>query len=54
MDVFPAFIATVKGEFTMHALLKVPRADWPHDGLIERLRALPPSYAVNVDPESIL
>lgn len=54
VDVFPAFIATVKGEYIMHALLKIPRKEWPHEGLIERLRALPPSYAVNVDPESIL
>jgi Primosomal protein N'' (replication factor Y) - superfamily II helicase len=54
VDVFPAFVATVRGDFVMHALVKVPRKDWPHLELISRLRQLPPSYAVNVDPESIL
>lgn len=54
VDVFPAFIATVKGEYLMHALIKLPRGEWPNAELLERLRSLPPSYAVNVDPESIL
>jgi primosomal protein N' (replication factor Y) (superfamily II helicase) len=54
VDVFPAFIATIKGEYLMHALIKLPRGEWPNAELLERLRSLPPSYAVNVDPESIL
>ncbi|HEU0080921.1 MAG TPA: hypothetical protein VFQ72_02770 [Candidatus Paceibacterota bacterium] len=54
VDVFPAFIATVKGEYVMHALIKLGRKEWPQPELLERLRRLPPSYAVNVDPESIL
>lgn len=54
VDVFPAFIATVRGEHVMHALIKLKREEWPNQELIERLRALPPSYAVNVDPESVL
>ncbi|HVU06871.1 MAG TPA: hypothetical protein VHE10_03755 [Candidatus Paceibacterota bacterium] len=54
VDVFPAFIATVKEEYVMHALVKLPRKEWPQSELLERLRGLPPSYAVNVDPESIL
>ena len=54
VDVFPAFIATVKGEYVMHALIKLSRGEWPDEKLLERLRSLPPSYAVNVDPESIL
>lgn len=53
-DVFPAFIATVRGDFMMHALVKVRSGQWPNDDLLERLRALPPSYAVNVDPDTIL
>lgn len=54
IDIFPAFIATVKGEYMMHALLKVTRYEWPQSELLERLRALPQSYSVNIDPESIL
>lgn len=54
VDVFPAFIATVKNEFVMHALIKLKRTEWPHAELLDRLRGLSPSYAVNVDPESIL
>lgn len=54
IDIFPAFIATVKGEYIMHALVKLKRNEWPNNELIDILRALPPSYAVNVDPESIL
>lgn len=54
IDIFPAFIATVKGEYVMHALIKLSRGEWPEEKLLEKLRSLPPSYAVNVDPESIL
>ncbi len=54
VDVFPAFIATVKDQYLMHALIKLPRKDWPNYDLLDRLRGLSPSYAVNVDPESIL
>ncbi|HVT74978.1 MAG TPA: hypothetical protein VHD69_00985 [Candidatus Paceibacterota bacterium] len=54
VDVFPAFIATIRNEYMMHALIKLSRREWPHRDLLDRLRSLPPSYAVNVDPESIL
>lgn len=54
IDIFPAFIATIDGEYVMHALLKLGEREWPNTELIDRLKSLPPSYAVNVDPESIL
>jgi primosomal protein N' (replication factor Y) (superfamily II helicase) len=54
VDVFPAFIATVRGDYIMHALIKLKRGEWVNNELLERLRNLPPNYAVNVDPESIL
>lgn len=54
VTVFPAFIATIKGEHVMHALIKLPRKEWPNAELLACLRNLPPGYAVNVDPESIL
>ena len=54
VDVFPAFIATVQNMYTMHALVKIPRAEWPNKELIDRMRTLSPAYTINVDPESIL
>ncbi len=54
IDVFPAFIATIKGDYIMHALIKLQSGQWVNVELLDRLRCLPPNYAVNVDPESIL
>ncbi len=54
VSIFPAFIATVKKELVMNALIRLPKGSWPDAQLIEKLRALPPSYSVNVDPESII
>lgn len=54
IDVFPAFIATIRNQYMMHALVKLPRKDWPQQKLLEKLRGLSPAYAINVDPESIL
>jgi primosomal protein N' (replication factor Y) len=54
VTVFPAFIATIKGEHVMHALIKLASKEWPNTELLELLRNLPAGYAVNVDPESIL
>ena len=54
IDVFPAFIATIDGQYIMHALLKLGAKEWIHSELLDRLRSLPPSYAINIDPESIL
>ncbi len=54
VDVFPAFIATVDGSYMMHALIKLHEKEWVEEELLEKLRSLPPSYAVIVDPETIL
>jgi len=54
VDVFPAFIATVKGDYVMHALIKLKSGEWINAELLDRLKSLPPQYAVNVDPESVL
>lgn len=54
VTVFPAFIATVKNQFIMNALIRLRPGEWPDEILLEKLRALPPSYAVNVDPESLI
>lgn len=54
VTVFPAFIATIKNQFIMNALIKLRPGEWPNEELLEHLRALPPSYAINVDPESLI
>lgn len=54
VSVFPAFISTVKGKYIMNALVSLPRKEWPDDALIAKLKALPPSYKVQVDPENML
>lgn len=53
VDVFPAFIATTKGKHSMNALIKIPRSEWPNATLIEKLKNLPLSFRIEIDPESI-
>jgi primosomal protein N' (replication factor Y) len=54
ISIFPAFIETQKGKFVMHALIRLRNDEWWNQSLYEKLRALPPEYAVNVDPENVL
>lgn len=37
-----------------HALIKIAHSDWPDNKLIERLRLLPPSIRVEINPDRIL
>jgi hypothetical protein len=34
--------------------MKIPRADWPDDELLNKLRSLNPGVVVKVDPETLL
>ncbi|HYF10535.1 MAG TPA: primosomal protein N' [Candidatus Paceibacterota bacterium] len=52
--VFPAYVATAAGRYQLHALLSLPRETWPDPRVVERLRALPPAFKVNVEPENSL
>jgi primosomal protein N' len=54
VDVFPAFTHTVRGDYILHGLIRIPRGQWVDSKLLAKLRALPPSVAVRVDPESLL
>ncbi|MBP6858416.1 MAG: hypothetical protein KBC33_01130 [Candidatus Pacebacteria bacterium] len=54
IDIFPAFTATVRGNSIIHGLLKLPQGGWPNTDLLSKLRQLPPSVKVKVDPESLL
>lgn len=53
-SIFPAFIENADGKFSMHALLRVEKGKWPQVDLLQKLRSLPPTYSVNVDPENLL
>lgn len=54
ISVYPAFVSMSRGVYTVHALIKIGRKRWVESGLYEKLRSLPPSYSIAVDPESIL
>ncbi|MEY2664337.1 MAG: primosomal protein [Candidatus Parcubacteria bacterium] len=54
VDVFPAFTQTPTGNQVLHALMRLPRTEWPQSTIIEKLRSLPPSVTVKVDPDSLL
>jgi primosomal protein N' len=66
VDIFPAFTHTVRGNFVLHGLIRIPRAssgmsgsatsgaNWPDPKLAIALRGLPPSVSVNIDPDTLL
>ena len=54
IDVFPAFIPGPAGKYIMHGLIKIRRGEWINDELAIKLQNLPPAFAVNVEPESLL
>lgn len=54
MEVFPAFTHTVRGNYVLHGLIRLPKASWVDRTLLADLRALPPSVIVKVDPDSLL
>ncbi len=51
---YETFSRGPRGKFRMNLLLKVPQEKWVNDDLLLALRALPPHYAIAVDPESLL
>lgn len=54
VSVYPAFAPFSGGVYTMHALIKIGRNRWVEPALYEKLRSLPPSFSIAVDPESVL
>ncbi|MEK7463562.1 MAG: hypothetical protein AAB610_00355 [Patescibacteria group bacterium] len=54
VEVFPAFTHTVRENFVLHGLLRLPREKWPDRDILEKLRSLSPSIVVKVDPETLL
>lgn len=53
-DIFPAFTHTVKGNYVLHGLIKLPRGKWIDPDLLAKLKSLPPSVGIKVDPDSLL
>jgi|CXWK01.1.fsa_nt_gi primosomal protein N' (replication factor Y) len=54
ISIYPAFTPFARGTYTMHALIKIGRDRWVEPALYEKLRALPPSFSIAVDPDSVL
>ena len=54
VQVFPAFIETVKGKYVMHALIKADKKTWPEAELVKKLTALPQHFVVKIDPDNLL
>lgn len=54
IDVFPAFTASHKGNSLIHGLIKMESHAWPDPELVRKLKSLPPSVSVKVNPESLL
>ncbi len=52
--VYPASLQLSRNVHELHALMRVPRKEWPNTAIIERLRSLPPHITVNIDPENLL
>lgn len=54
MDVFPSFVKGKNGASILHALIKIPKAEWPSERLTTRLHSLSPRWTIKIDPDSLL
>ena len=54
MNSYDAWNPGGKEKFSMHALISLPKADWPNSTLLEKLRQLRPQHAVKIDPDTLL
>lgn len=54
VEVFPAFTHTVRGNYVLHGLIRIPYDKWPSEDLNDKIRLLPQSVVVKVDPETLL
>lgn len=51
---FSRFLKGPRDTVMLHGFIRVKREEWPHKLLVEKLRMLPPSLTVSVDPESVV
>ncbi len=54
VEVFPAFTHTIRRNYVLHGLIRLPTEKWPNEDLNKKLRSLPPSVIVKVDPDTLL
>ncbi len=54
LEIYPAFIRTIKNKFILHGLLRLLPDQWPNQKLRDLLKSLPREFSVRVDPESLL
>jgi primosomal protein N' len=60
IDIFPSFTAGAHGNSLLHGIIRLPSdpsaqtGSWPNVELLSKLRSLPQSVSINVDPESLL
>ncbi len=54
VEVFPAFTHTIKGSYILHGLIRVQSNKWPNNDVLEKLKGLPQSVTIKVDPETLL
>jgi primosomal protein N' (replication factor Y) len=53
-DVLTSFDSPSAKRHQMHALIKVKAQEWPNPALLEKLRALPPTFKIKVDPDTLI
>lgn len=54
LEIFPGFVEFKGGNQILHALIRVPSQNWPDEKLVQKLLALPPKFAVSVNPDTLL
>jgi len=53
-SIYPAFVPNARSVYSVNALIKLEGGKWVDENLLEILRALPPSFTVQVDPADLL
>lgn len=54
LAVFPAFLESSDRQYVLHGLIKLATHEWINLELLMKLRALPPTYSIKIDPENLL
>lgn len=54
MLVFDAFNPGSKSKYTVHGLISLPHGKWVDKNLLDKLRGLPPSFMIRIDPITLL
>ncbi len=53
-SLYPAFISTKKGHYSLHGLLKIKQEEWPKLEVLQKFEGLSPQFKIQVNPESLL